>query len=93
MPYFENLCDQLDAAVFSGDSLEDPKNRTLFAEHLDRWQRRVAEMSKLPDEAVLIAEFVRRTGASWSAAADYLTSANFDLEAAVSTWLANQPET
>lgn len=43
MPYFENLCDQLDAAVFSGDSLEDPKNRTLFAEHLGRWQRRLAE--------------------------------------------------
>ena len=93
MTYFENLCDQLDAAVFSGDSLDDPQNQAFFAEHLARWQRRLAELSKLPDEAVQIAEFVRRTGASWSAAADYLTTANFDLEAAVSTWLANQPET
>lgn len=41
----ENLCDQLDTAVFSGDSLDDPQSRALLAERLARWQRRIAELS------------------------------------------------
>lgn len=36
MNRFETLCDELDAAVFSGDSLKNAETRGLFAEYLGR---------------------------------------------------------
>lgn len=49
MDRFETLCDELDAAVFSGDSLEDAKTRSRFAEYLGRWQRRLEELELFQD--------------------------------------------
>lgn len=36
---FADIVDELDAEVFSGDSLEDPANREVLEEHLMRWLR------------------------------------------------------
>ena len=39
----EETCDQLDAAVFSGDFLADPEDRIEFNALLERWAREVAQ--------------------------------------------------
>ena len=36
---FEDLCDEVDAAVFTGDSLEFEENRELLHTYLSRWKR------------------------------------------------------
>ena len=41
---FEEILDTLDAAVFSGDGLEDEHNRNLLQGFLTRWQRRLEEL-------------------------------------------------
>lgn len=43
---FEELVDQLDAAVFSGDALEFPENLELLHYHLVRWGGEVLERIK-----------------------------------------------
>ena len=46
---FYELCDNLDAAIFTGDSLEFKENRSTLEEFLARWQReltRVEESNK-----------------------------------------------
>lgn len=44
---FEDKLDDLDAAIFSGDSLESEENRALLREHCERWLR---ELSSLEGE-------------------------------------------
>ena len=34
---FDDLCDELDSAVFNGDWLFDAENRSVFEEYLRRW--------------------------------------------------------
>ncbi len=36
---FEELCEHIDATVFSGDHLHDKANRAEFLEYLGRWVR------------------------------------------------------
>lgn len=40
--FLENLCDNIDAAVFTGDVLQSAVNRKAFKEYLGRWTREVA---------------------------------------------------
>lgn len=47
MSYFEQIVDQLDAAVFTGDLLENPANCKLLKEHCERWFRALAEREPL----------------------------------------------
>lgn len=52
MNYFEQIIDQLDAAVFTGDLLENPANCKMLKEHCKRWFRALAEREPLtPVEA------------------------------------------
>lgn len=40
---FEELCDQVDAAVFTSDALDDVDNRIMFAEFLHQWSKQLNE--------------------------------------------------
>lgn len=46
----EELCDQLDAAVFSGDLLHDETNLNEFSEMVERWGRAIAEQRRMNAE-------------------------------------------
>lgn len=37
--YLEKACEEIDAAIFSGDSLYDAKALAEFKEYLERWIR------------------------------------------------------
>jgi hypothetical protein len=41
--YLDKLCDELDAAIFSGDLLYVETQRSLLKTYLERWQRAVNE--------------------------------------------------
>lgn len=45
--HFSNICDQLDAEVFSGDSLIDDDIRKEFKELLARWDREVRRFDNI----------------------------------------------
>jgi len=42
---FTDMCDSIDASVFSGDLLQDENRRKEFKEFVDRWHRALAEFS------------------------------------------------
>ncbi len=42
-PEIFGMCEEIDAACFSGDALEDPRARELLAHYIGRWTRRLAE--------------------------------------------------
>lgn len=46
MSDFEETCDLLDAAVFTGDSLVREDNRALLRDYLARWQRELDSMKE-----------------------------------------------
>jgi hypothetical protein len=35
----KNACEEIDAAMFSGDAFTDPRERKALQEYIDRWQR------------------------------------------------------
>lgn len=39
-----DACEEIDAAMFSGDSFDDPDTIREFQEYLDRWNRKIAEI-------------------------------------------------
>jgi hypothetical protein len=41
MDYFEDACETIDAALFTGDTLYDEKKRAMLKEYLGRWNRAV----------------------------------------------------
>lgn len=45
--YLDDLCDSLDASVFSGDKLHDIKSLGEFKFYLDRWNKEVKNIEKL----------------------------------------------
>lgn len=47
---FDSMCDTLDAAVFSGDSLQDREILNGFKEYLESWVAEVAAVEKHLDE-------------------------------------------
>ena len=46
------FCDNIDAAVFSGDAMEDPETLLQFAEFVGRWQRYLKERESTEAERV-----------------------------------------
>ena len=46
MNNFEEICDTLDAAIFTGDVLMSEENRKILTEYLDRW---VGELKRAED--------------------------------------------
>jgi hypothetical protein len=46
MEYFEGIIDEVDAAVFSGDSLVKKKNRKLLKESCESWLREIGRMEE-----------------------------------------------
>lgn len=46
-PSIEKAIDEIDAAMFSGDTFMDPSNHNSFQEQLDRWQRGLDEFAEL----------------------------------------------
>lgn len=45
--YLDNLCDELDASVFSGDRLLDKENLDNFQVYLGRWNRKAKEYQEI----------------------------------------------
>jgi len=45
-PCNEEICDSLDAALFSGDDFFNPDSLKELEEYLARWQRRIEEIKK-----------------------------------------------
>lgn len=41
MGWFENACETIDAALFTGDTLYDDEKRAKLKEYLGRWNRAV----------------------------------------------------
>jgi hypothetical protein len=50
--YFNNLCDEIDATVFSGDYLDDPDALNEFRKMLERWERKSKIIQESIDEKI-----------------------------------------
>lgn len=48
--FIDNICDLVDAAIFTGDALECKENRKEFKRLLERWSRRVDEWTESPEQ-------------------------------------------
>jgi hypothetical protein len=45
-PKIEDALQQIDAALFNGDTFDDEENRAALQEYVDRWQRKLRELSE-----------------------------------------------
>jgi hypothetical protein len=48
--YLEKACEEIDAAVFSGDTLWDDRDRTALSGYVGRWTRAIAQQETSDDE-------------------------------------------
>lgn len=48
--HFAELLDSVDSHCFTGDTLHDENNRTLFAEYLGRWERSLKSHEEMAPE-------------------------------------------
>jgi len=48
--YLDDLCDEIDAAMFSGDSFLKEANRKGLAEYIGRWQREMKQWKEIAAE-------------------------------------------
>lgn len=39
--YIKEACEQIDAAMFSGDDFDNPATRAEFREYMNRWTRQI----------------------------------------------------
>lgn len=76
MDHFENACEGVDAAVFSGDTLYDANKRVLLKDYLGRWQRAL-DQHELQDQLDAVAAEARRQ-ALHDAADDFEAGASPD---------------
>ena len=44
---YDEICDSLDACVFTGELVSVKENREDFKKYLDRWQKEIEEWEKL----------------------------------------------
>jgi len=44
--YLENACEEIDAAMFSGDCFDRDENRKGLLEYMARWQRELGDEEK-----------------------------------------------
>jgi len=49
-PTVANAIQQIDAAVFSGDTFDEPEARAELVEYIERWTRRLAEPIEVESE-------------------------------------------
>ena len=49
-PFFNEACDSVDCAVFSGDHLADDKDRAEFKEYCESWLRQIAAWEEINAE-------------------------------------------
>lgn len=49
--YIEDACDELDAAIFSGDEFHNPESRKRLREFMTRWERELKSFDELPVES------------------------------------------
>lgn len=48
---FEELCDRIDAHVFTGDTLTDPEMRTLLTSYIKRWVPQIKSWNEIQAES------------------------------------------
>lgn len=48
--YFDDACEEIDAALYSGDLMLDANERAKFKEFLESWARKLAEDEKFYTE-------------------------------------------
>lgn len=48
---FEELCDRIDAHVFTGDTLTDPEMRTLLTSYVKRWVPQIKSWNEIQAES------------------------------------------
>ena len=44
--YIENACEEIDAAMFSGDEFDEKDEREKLREYIGRWERRMKELEE-----------------------------------------------
>ena len=54
--YLENLCDEIDAAIFSGDKISIKENRDMLSDFIGRWTRAIEneEMQATEDPSSVV---------------------------------------
>ena len=50
--YNEASCEQLDAALFSGDDFLEAEERNELKEYIERWTRRIKEIEEMENQEV-----------------------------------------
>jgi len=50
MNYIEKACEEIDAAMFSGDFFMDSKECDKLKEYMKKWERQMGELSKIESE-------------------------------------------
>jgi ADP-dependent phosphofructokinase/glucokinase len=48
--YIEDACDNIDAAMFSGDAFLDPEHRKELRDYMARWERKMKEWEEIEKE-------------------------------------------
>lgn len=50
--YIKNACEEIDAAMFSGDAFEDAEERAALIQYMGRWQRQLTLLEKPAEDEV-----------------------------------------
>ena len=48
----EDACEEIDAAIFSGDAFMDSDNRKELREYMARWERELKRLDKVDEETL-----------------------------------------
>lgn len=48
--YLENACEEIDAAMFSGDAFSKDENRKALREYIGRWEREMKRLEESSNE-------------------------------------------
>ena len=48
--YIENACEEIDAAMFSGDAFIEKEERDALSNYIGRWQRQMKEWEEIAAE-------------------------------------------
>jgi hypothetical protein len=50
--YIENACEEIDAAMFSGDAFMEKEERDALTDYIGRWHRKMKEWEEIAAEVV-----------------------------------------
>ena len=73
LDYIENACEEIDAAMFSGDTFHKKKERTSLRKYIGRWTRQMNEFEGVPEKVIsaCICLFFEELDGTWSRIPSY----------------------